>query len=136
MIYYSRKQKSVNGEGEENMAKLRKTLVFFLIPLIFYGLGVGSILIFGARETAFPVELTGERERSFPATAEELRVDLNKVSFEELCTFPNVGEVMAQKILDYRQQQGGFRTIEELKKIKGIGNKLFSQLRDYVYVEE
>ncbi|MGL1958475.1 MAG: helix-hairpin-helix domain-containing protein [Colwellia sp.] len=51
-------------------------------------------------------------------------VNINKSTLNELLTLKGIGEKKAQAILAYRKLSGGFKTIEELKDIKGIGNKI------------
>ncbi|NYE56295.1 ComEA family DNA-binding protein, partial [Carboxydothermus ferrireducens] len=53
---------------------------------------------------------------------------------EELDKLPGVGPATAAKIIEYREQNGPFATIEDLKKVKGIGDKKFETLKDYITV--
>ncbi len=61
-----------------------------------------------------------------------LPVSINKGSMEALMLLDGIGEKTAQKILDYRKSQGGFKTIEELKNVPGIGDKKFEQIKNDV----
>jgi len=63
------------------------------------------------------------------------KVNLNTAGSEELQIAPGIGPAKAQKIIDYREQYGGFSYLEELMEIKGIGQKTFDKIKDYYYVE-
>ncbi len=67
-------------------------------------------------------------------TAPAPPVDLNTATLEQLDTLDGVGPATAQKILDYRQQHGGFGSVEELGQVSGIGDKRLAALRDHVRV--
>ncbi|MEU5187371.1 helix-hairpin-helix domain-containing protein [Streptomyces klenkii] len=59
-------------------------------------------------------------------------VSLNSATVEQLDALPGVGPVLARHILDYRTQHGGFRSVEELRKVNGIGSRRFTDLRPLV----
>lgn len=59
-------------------------------------------------------------------------VSLNSATAEQLDTLPGVGPVLARHILDYRTQHGGFRSIDELREVNGIGERRFADLRPLV----
>ncbi len=62
-------------------------------------------------------------------------IELNSADADELESLSGVGEVTAQRILDWRTDNGGFTAVEELREIDGIGAKRFEELRDQVTVE-
>ncbi len=59
-------------------------------------------------------------------------VSLNTATVDQLDTLPGVGPVLAQHILDYRTQHGGFRSVDELREVNGIGDRRFADLRNLV----
>ncbi len=60
------------------------------------------------------------------------RVSLSSATAAELDSLPGIGPVTAQKILNYRTEHGGFRSVEDLDAIPGIGPARVEQLRDVV----
>lgn len=63
-------------------------------------------------------------------------LDLNRATAQELTTLPGIGEVLAQRIVDYREAHGPFRSVEELIAVEGIGEGKLEKLRELVTVEE
>jgi len=61
-------------------------------------------------------------------------LDLNQVSVEDLCLIPGIGESLAQEMIAYRERRKGFRSVEELKNVKGIGEKKFKEFKAYFIV--
>jgi competence protein ComEA len=66
------------------------------------------------------------------STTESKIVRLNTATLEQLDTLNGIGPAMAQRIIDYRTQNGGFKNIEELKLVSGIGDKLFEKIKNDV----
>ena len=62
-------------------------------------------------------------------------VELNTATAAELRTLPGVGERTAQRIIEYREEHGGFEKIEDLMNIRGIGEKTFLRLRPLIRVD-
>jgi competence protein ComEA len=61
-------------------------------------------------------------------------LDLNRVLVEDLCLIPGIGESLAREIVTYRERRKGFRSIEELKNVKGIGEKKWRGIKTFFIV--
>ncbi|MFG2058867.1 helix-hairpin-helix domain-containing protein [Micromonospora sp. NPDC048930] len=61
-------------------------------------------------------------------------VNLNTATLAQLDALPGVGPVLAQRILDHREQHGGFRSVSDLRQVEGIGDARYEQLKDLVTV--
>ncbi|MBQ2745301.1 MAG: helix-hairpin-helix domain-containing protein [Lachnospiraceae bacterium] len=59
-------------------------------------------------------------------------VNINTATKEELMTLPGIGESKAESIIAYRQENGGFKTIEDIMKISGIKDAAFSKIKNYI----
>lgn len=83
-----------------------------------------------AASSAFP-----ETETTVSTAAEPLYIDINSASQQELMKLDGIGEVLAQRIIDHRQQNGGFSNIEELLLVEGIGQETLNNISSFIYVE-
>ena len=75
----------------------------------------------------------GQKSGGKPSTAPTV-VNLNTATATQIATLPGVGEKAAQRIIEYREKNGGFRKIEELMNVKGIGEKSFLKLKPLITV--
>lgn len=63
------------------------------------------------------------------------KVNINTATTAELDTLPGIGPSYAQRIIDYRNKNGGFKDIEEVKNVSGIGDKRFENIKDMITVD-
>jgi comEA protein len=63
------------------------------------------------------------------------KVNINTASKEALSGLTGIGPVIAERIIEYRDKNGPFKNKEEITKIKGIGEKTFQKIKDFIAIE-
>ncbi|MFQ5877784.1 MAG: ComEA family DNA-binding protein [Acidobacteriota bacterium] len=61
-------------------------------------------------------------------------INVNEAGVEELMELPGIGRAYAQRIIDYREENGPFRKVEDLLNVRGIGEKTFERIRNLVTI--
>ena len=61
-----------------------------------------------------------------------IQLGINDVGASELESLPGIGRVLARRIIDYRDRIGRYKSLEELKQVKGIGDKLYLKISPYL----
>ncbi len=69
-----------------------------------------------------------------PVAKTASKLNLNRASADELQALPGVGPVLAQRMVEWRQAHGRYRSVDDLQDVKGIGKKRLAQLRPLVTV--
>ena len=63
------------------------------------------------------------------------KVNINTATVEELMSLNGIGEKKAESIVEYREKIGSFAMIDELKGVKGIGDKIFNKIKNHIAIE-
>ncbi|ENW06713.1 ComEA family DNA-binding protein [Acinetobacter beijerinckii] len=74
-----------------------------------------------------PTVAADSKQMSSSVNIQSDKISLNKANLQQLQTLNGVGEKKAQAIVEYRQKNGGFKTVDELMNVKGIGPKLLEK---------
>ena len=78
-------------------------------------------------------EIFLQSPQNYSANSSDL-VNINTADAERLATLKGIGPALAQRIIDYREQHGAFKTIDEIKNVSGIGEKKFAAFSDKITV--
>ena len=63
---------------------------------------------------------------------ESKTIYLNSATMEEIQSLPGIGESKAKAIIKYREENGSFNNVEDIKNVSGIGDSLFEKIKDYI----
>ena len=98
-----------------------------------FSFALGSLLVLLVALAA-PVSAQEKAPAKAKAAAPSAPINLNTATVQQLEALPGVGSRTAQLIVEHRQKNGGFKKVEELMNIKGIGEKSFLKLKPMVTV--
>lgn len=107
-----------------NLTQEERQVVLFLIAVALAGLGIDFLT-----NKYLPVKTVAG------LTQELGKINLNSADKDMLMSVPGIGEKLAQRIIEYRDKQISFGSLEELKHIKGISESKYEKIKDYVIVE-
>lgn len=113
----------------------KESLILIAVTLCFVFMVLG---IFVGRSMANLSVYTEKQEPTTQANPEEAlqsgKIDINKATLEDLMLLPGIQEGLAASIIEYRQENGEFKRIEDIKKVYGIGEKRFDAISDLITV--
>ena len=108
-------------------------ILLALVAVVTVGVGANYYQSERSRTALHIESLEGFDE---PLGADPEQVDINNASISELETIPGIGPAMAGRIIEYRNQNGSFKSIEDLINVKGIGDATFNKMKDKIRVDE
>ena len=84
-------------------------------------------------------EITEKTTPNDIETAEDVSlgkgININVATKDELMVLPGIGDALSDRIIEYREKNGGFKTIDEIKNVYGIGDKTFEKIREFITLE-
>lgn len=114
---------------------LMAVLLIFLSTLIGYIIGHqvnGNDIVISYQKA--PKATAASTEEGYDAITSDGKLNINTASVGQLLILPDIGEVLAKRIVDYRTKNGDFGSVDDLLLVKGIGEKRLENLRDLITV--
>lgn len=121
------------------MFKKPEQTVLLLIAVLFFGLMVGILIGRHTGQNQYrlsdsDVTNTEQAKESQTETTPTGKLNINVATAKELAMLPGIGDAYAQRIIEYRENNGPFLSINDLMNVKGIGEKRFASISDYITV--
>jgi competence ComEA-like helix-hairpin-helix protein len=95
---------------------------------------LGAVALSGAL-LSFLLKVNKEIKYCVRVDNKLIKIDLNRAGWEELSSAQGVSEKLARRIVEYRLGHGGFKDLQELKEVKGIGERRYEKFRELFFVE-
>lgn len=70
-----------------------------------------------------------------PESSVQALININTATAEELCELPRIGEKIAARIIAYREENGPFKTADEIMNVSGIGAKTYEKIKSYITID-
>ena len=97
---------------------------------------LGTNIVYQTGQTGTNTAKATSRAKSADKVGPGEKININQASVAELTRLPGIGQAKAQAIVDYRTQNGGFKALEDIEKVKGIKAGLFAKLRDHIKISD
>ena len=120
-----------------NLSRAERLVIVVLVLSALLGVGINYYkkIYYRVDLRAEPSELVKSNIDIDKLIIEAKLVNINKASPEELTRLPGIGEVLAERIISYRNTKGPFRRIEDITGVKGIGPEKFNKIKEFLIVQ-
>ena len=95
---------------------------------------IAAIALSAAALSNTPLDAQGRPAGAKTMATAAAPVNLNTATAEQLATIPGVGPKTAERIIEYRQKNGGFKKVEDLMNVNGVGEKSFLKMKPLITV--
>ena len=114
--------------------KNQGVMILLIVMIIFASILIGFFL--GRNTGREPIQISKLPETTSPsdATQSANKININTADLDALQEIPGIGAVLAQRIIDYRNENGPFQTVTELTAVSGIGLERLNQIMEYITV--
>jgi len=110
------------------LTKDEKAAIIFLIAILL----IGTVILYSKKTSP---TLHQFFELTDAGMSKSQKVNINKASQAELMKLKNIGPVTAERIISYREDNGVFRHKEDIKDVKGIGDKTYEKIKEQITIQ-
>jgi len=120
---------------DKNYDNKRRILIIILSAIVILEI---LIIVYNCRSNkviSLNIKTQTIRTTENQSTSIDKLIDINSAGIEELNSLPGIGEVIAARIIDYRNTNGKFTSKSQIKNVKGIGDKIYSDIEKLICVK-
>lgn len=117
------------------MGKVTKTEIFLLVLTLLFA-AAAAALFFTGRPRSERYTVTTQRDDAGPQEPQSGPLNINTSTAAQLETLDGIGPVLAQRIVEYRETNGPFASVEGLLEVKGLGPGILEAIRPQITAEE
>ncbi len=110
-----------------------RVYVLLMVLVAFIAFVPGGVIL--AQQNSGNQVSEGKVKSQLQQVQQSTKLNINRASKSDLEKLPGIGPTIAERIVNYREEHGAFKSIEDLKNVKGIGDKKFEALKDLITVE-
>jgi len=109
-------------------------LIFKTLRAALLGLALGGLMLAAGQSEDSKGKRESAKTQQTDQAAKADLINVNTADLETLMKLPRVGPVIGQRIIDFREEHGGFKSLEEVMNVKGIGEKTFERLKPLIRI--
>jgi competence protein ComEA len=114
--------------------KKQGVFILLIVMIVFASILIGFFLGRNTGRSPIQISKLPEASTSADGTQPAGKININTATVEELQKIPGIGAVLAQRIVDFRNENGPFELVTELTRVTGIGLDRLTQIMDYITV--
>ena len=112
----------------------KQGLILIAITVAFFCLLIGVFLGRSSNKAYIQIQDVQNAPTQPTESLVPVKIDINTATAQQLQLLPGIREVLAQRIIDYRETHGAFKSVEELMNVSGIGEKKFEDVKEFITV--
>jgi competence ComEA-like helix-hairpin-helix protein len=123
----SLKNDSVPGKSERFFRRADQPAVAAILCICALLIGLFVLRLAATKQGVIDID-------QLPPSQADIQVELNLAPWTEFANLPGIGEYLGRSIVSYRQEHGDFQSIDEVKRVPGIGESRYRQMKSYLVI--
>ncbi|MDP4152314.1 MAG: helix-hairpin-helix domain-containing protein [Bacillota bacterium] len=111
---------------------MKRIKIYYISVAIITAIFAAAIIFINNSDSLFGYTFVHNESVSDADAQKDYRININTAGVDELDMIDGIGEATAKEIIEYREEYGNFKNIEDIKNVKGIKDKTFDKIKRYI----